>query len=492
MSLYTNKQRWKRVLLGVAGLIVVATLGYSNHIAERIRQEEKRKVAMWSKAIQQRAALVSYTQTLFEELEAEERMKADRLAQAYQILTHPEGYEDLSFVTGFVWSNTSIPVVVYNGKGDYQFRVNVPEEWDSDSLRLAMARAHKPIVFEGEGTTVYWSESVRLSELKRVMGDLIGSFISETVINSASVPVILMDSTQSRAVRFQGVDSSVVADAVRLRQRLELMESQNEPIVVDLPLEGKHFVYYEDSVVLKQLRYFPLVQLILIGVFLVVAYLIFNSYRRSEQNQVWVGMAKETAHQLGTPMSSLMAWVGLLEQEGVNPEYLREMNKDVERLNTVVDRFSKIGSDPKLTQEELGAVVASTVDYMRPRIGGRVRLSFVDRSEGCRVALSVPLISWVLENLIRNAVDAMEGEGEVAVLLHRVPEGWAVDVRDTGKGIPRAQWSEVFQPGFTTKARGWGLGLSLTKRIIEGVHKGKIFVLDSEVGSHTVFRVLMK
>jgi signal transduction histidine kinase len=203
-------------------------------------------------------------------------------------------------------------------------------------------------------------------------------------------------------------------------------------------------------------------------------------------------MAKETAHQLGTPMSSLMAWVGLLEQEGVNPEYLREMNKDVERLNTVVDRFSKIGSDPKLTQEELGAVVASTVDYMRPRIGGRVRLSFVDRSEGCRVALSVPLISWVLENLIRNAVDAMEGEGEVAVLLHRVPEGWAVDVRDTGKGIPRAQWSEVFQPGFTTKARGWGLGLSLTKRIIEGVHKGKIFVLDSEVGSHTVFRVLMK
>ena len=220
MSLYTNKQRWKRVLLGVAGLIVVATLGYSNHIAGRIRQEEKRKVAMWSMAIQQRAALVSYTQMLFEELEAEERTKADRLAQAYQILTNPGGYEDLTFVTGFVWSNTSIPVVVYNGKGDYQFRVNVPDEWDPDSLRKEMARAHKPIVFEGEGTTVYWSESVRLSELKRVMGDLIGSFISETVINSASVPVILMDSTRTRAVRFQGVDSAWVRNSVLLQQVL--------------------------------------------------------------------------------------------------------------------------------------------------------------------------------------------------------------------------------------------------------------------------------
>lgn len=491
MDLYTNKQRWKGILLFAAGLIVVATLGYSNHIAGRIRAEEQRKVAMWSKAIAQRAALVGYTQQLFEELEAEERSKADRLANAYRILTMP-AQSDLSFVTDFVWSNKSIPVLAYDGDGRFLFDVNVPTGVDRDSLRFAMAKDHKPIVFEGQGTTIYWSESLRLSELKRVMGDLIGSFISETVINSASVPVILVDSTRARAVRFQGVDSLWVQDSLRLQQRLSEMAAQNEPIEVDLPLEGKHYVYFEDSVVLKQLKFFPVVQLILIGAFLVVAYLIFSSYRRAEQNQVWVGMAKETAHQLGTPMSSLMAWVGLLEQEGVNPAYLKEMNKDVDRLNTVVDRFSKIGSQPKLQPEVLGEVVQWTVDYMRPRMGGRVRLEYRDESQGAQSAVSIPLLSWVLENLIRNAVDAIEGEGEVALWLHRVPEGIAIDIRDSGKGISRSHWNEVFQPGFTTKPRGWGLGLSLTKRIVEQYHGGRIFVLESELGSHTVFRVLLK
>jgi signal transduction histidine kinase len=303
--------------------------------------------------------------------------------------------------------------------------------------------------------------------------------------------VVLTDSTRQRVIRAERVDSVDFRDPAALEELLADMAARNEPIALDLPTQGRQYLYYADSVVLTQLRYYPVVQLVLIGVFLVVAYLIFSSYRRAEQNQVWVGMAKETAHQLGTPMSSLMAWIGLLEAEGVSPDYLREMNRDVERLNMVADRFSKIGSKPMLEPLALEEVVRATVDYMRPRIGSQVAITFEAAAGGPQVPLSPSLFSWVLENLMRNAVDAMEGEGTLDLHLSHEGGEAVLDVRDSGKGIPRGQWREVFKPGFTTKSRGWGLGLSLTKRIIESYHQGKISVHDSRVGEFTTFRITL-
>lgn len=476
MNVYSNKQRWKRLLLAVASVIVVATLWYSNDMARRIREEEQNKVRVWSEAIVKRSELVRYTQQLFEELSGEERQKADRLADAYRLINDPPRGMDLTFITDYVWSNRTIPVLIYDEYDQLLYDLNVPQSTDRDSLKFAMLASNEPIVFEDVGHTVYWNESVRFSELKEVMQDLINSFISETVINSASVPVVMTDSTRTAVLRYQRVDSSMVADPARLQRLLQTMADSNEPIEVELPEAGRHYIYFADSVVLTQLRYYPLVQLILIAVFLLVAYLIFSSFRRAEQDQVWVGMAKETAHQLGTPLSSLMAWVGLLEEDGVRKDHLSEMNRDILRLNTVVDRFSKIGSKPILKEHNISEAIQATVNYMRPRVSKHVEMTFETEHPEARAYLSPPLFSWVLENLIRNAVDAMDGKGRIELRVVQTPDNIQVTISDTGKGIPKNLRKEVFAPGYTTKSRGWGLGLSLCKRIIEEYHGGKIGV----------------
>jgi signal transduction histidine kinase len=488
---HDSKLGWKGFLIGTAALIVAFTLWYSDSIAHRIREEEQRKVQLWSEAIRQRAELVRYTEQLFDQLKEEERKKADRLAEAYRLVFETPATMDLTFVVDYLWANQTIPVLIYDRAGKLLFRVNVAEEVNADSLRDAMFLENPPIVYPDVGYVIYWSESVRVSELREAMDGLIASFVSETVMNSASVPVVMTDSTRTEVIRFQRIDSAAVSKPARLKALLEDMSSRNTPIEVDLPLEGRRYIYYDDSVVLTQLRYFPIVQLTLVAVFLFFAYLIFSSFKRSEQNRVWAGMAKETAHQLGTPLSSLMAWMGLLEAEGVNPDYLKEMGKDIDRLHTVVDRFSKIGSEPELKSGAVGEVVAVTVDYMRARISRQVRLTLHDASGGVRARMSPVLVGWVIENLIRNAVDATEGTGAIDVGVVATETGVEVRVADTGKGIPKSKWKEVFSPGFTTKARGWGLGLSLSRRIIETYHGGKIYVETSTPGLGTTFVLVL-
>ena len=227
----------------------------------------------------------------------------------------------------------------------------------------------------------------------------------------------------------------------------------------------------------------------LIAAFLLVAYLVFSASRRAEQNRVWVGMAKETAHQLGTPLSSLMAWSGLLSARGVDPEALGEMDKDIARLQVVAERFSKIGSQAQLSPENPLELIRETVDYMRPRVSKHVEMTLDAGVDAGDLPMSRALFSWVLENLIRNAVDAMDGEGALVIRAHWREDTFTVDVEDNGKGMAKAVARRVFQPGFTTKSRGWGLGLSLAKRIVEEVHQGQIAVVATEPGKGTTFRM---
>lgn len=485
-------------MLLVAALVIAGiTLWYSNDIAERIREEEQLKVQLWSEAILQRAQLVTYTQELFEDLRREEREKADRLATAYQLISDPPPDMDLTFVTDYLWSNKTIPVLICDARDSILYRINLPptrmfDTQYTDSVRKVMAERNAPILLRDVGHTIYYNESYRFSELKSVMQDLINSFISETVINSASVPVILTDSTRSKVVRAERIDSLILADSTLRVQRLDRMAAQNTPIAIQLPDAGTHYIFYEDSVVLKQLQYFPVVQLVLIGLFLITAYLIFSTFRKAEQNQVWVGMAKETAHQLGTPISSLMAWVELLGAQGVDQETLDEINKDVVRLNTITDRFSKIGSKPDLEEHDLVDLLEQSFSYLKTRTSRKV-LFVIDRGDvASNVMVSVPLFSWVIENLVKNAVDAMEGEGELRATLGTEGYKLFIDLSDTGKGIPKSQHTTIFEPGFTTKKRGWGLGLSLVKRIVESYHGGKICIKHSEPGKGTTFRILFK
>lgn len=473
-------------------VIVGITLWYSNHIADKIRQEEREKVRLWSAAIERRAELVEFTEDLFDNLREEERRKANLLAKAYQILSDPNDQNDLTFVTDFIWGNTTIPILIYDEKGELSNSANLPEGKEGnkqfvDSLYKVMRGKYEPIRFPEVGLRVYYNDSYIFMELQSTMDDLINSFISETVINSASVPVIVTDSTRLEIIRVGNIDTTGVEAA--LSERLEQMKKENNPIRIKLPGQGAQYIYYEDSQVLKQLQLFPVFQLILIGVFLLISYLIFSTFRKAEQNQVWVGMAKETAHQLGTPLSSLMAWASLLEAQGVDPSTLVELNKDIERLNTITDRFSKIGSVPELTPLDVEEVVRKALDYLQPRVSSRVQFKITNETPGLQALINVSLFGWVLENLVKNAVDAMDGEGSIHARIFAENDTPCIELIDSGKGIAKNKWNTIFQPGYTTKKRGWGLGLSLVKRIIENYHRGRIYIRASEIGKGTTFRI---
>lgn len=274
-----------------------------------------------------------------------------------------------------------------------------------------------------------------------------------------------------------------------LTGKLEALRNSPNVIEIDMGDAGKQWLYYEDSKVLKSLSFYPYVQVLLLLAFVLIVYYAVSSTKRAEQNKVWVGLSKETAHQLGTPISSLMAWMELLEESGVSPETVAEMNKDVKRLSTIASRFSKIGSRPSMELYNVNDIVEHAADYMATRISRRISLTVNPWESPLIATLSPPLTEWVMENLIKNAVDAMEGSGSITITIRPEKNKAMIEVSDTGKGIARKNQKAIFNPGFTTKSRGWGLGLTLTKRIIEEYHGGLIYVKKSEIGVGTTFAI---
>ncbi|WP_304065510.1 sensor histidine kinase [Pedobacter glucosidilyticus] len=322
-----------------------------------------------------------------------------------------------------------------------------------------------------------------------------------TIRDSLPVPAIVTSEKDS-IITYQGLDtaktyfqieSNKKYDPKYFLKELREMKNQHNPIPVEF-YGKKNLIYYKDSDLLSQLKVFPYIQLSLIAVFLMLAYFAFNSARKSEQNQVWVGLAKETAHQLGTPISSLMAWVELLKERfKADDSLILEMENDVRRLEVVADRFSKIGSKPILSSHSVYDVVKDFVDYFKVRVSDKITFE-VNGDEQLEALINVPLFDWVIENILKNAVNAIDGKGIISVNIKEniVKEQIIIDITDTGKGIPRSKFDTVFQPGFTTRKRGWGLGLSLTKRMIENYHGGQVFVKESELGKGTTFRIILK
>ncbi|HMO32554.1 MAG TPA: HAMP domain-containing sensor histidine kinase [Lacibacter sp.] len=307
-----------------------------------------------------------------------------------------------------------------------------------------------------------------------------------------SIPIIETDEKDS-VISFINIDSALVRDRPGyLQERLQEFRRTNPPLVLELssePLLVNRY-YYGHSDLLREVRYYPLIQLVIVALFIVITLLTLQLRNRSTQNQVWAGMAKETAHQLGTPVSSLQGWVEMLKESGTDARIVSEMEKDVNRLKLVSDRFGKIGSTPQLTPTNLIEQVAHMTDYMRRRAADKIRIEMHSHGlETLTVSISPQLFDWVVENLLKNALDAMEGTGRITIDIWDEPARAIVEVSDTGKGIPRSQWDRIFKPGFTTKKRGWGLGLSLSKRIMEQYHKGQLFVKHSEPGKGTTFRV---
>jgi signal transduction histidine kinase len=317
------------------------------------------------------------------------------------------------------------------------------------------------------------------------------TFAQTFVAQNTTIPVIIVDEHQS-IVDQKNIDSARVKNMDRhLQKKLREFQKMHPPIIADFGI-GRNYIYYGESYLLTQLRYYPYVQLAIIFLFLVVVLVALSAAHRSLQNQVWVGLSKETAHQLGTPLSSIEAWIELLKESNCSAEVVQEMQKDMERLKLVADRFSKVGSIPQMHEEDVLARVRSMVEYMQKRAPSKVAFSLQANEDEIFANISGPLLDWVLENLMRNALDAMDGKGKIELRVTNHPHQVWIDVCDSGKGIPKHQVSKIFKPGFTTKKRGWGLGLSLSKRIVEKYHHGSLFVKHSEPGKGTIFRIILR
>ncbi len=315
--------------------------------------------------------------------------------------------------------------------------------------------------------------------------------ILKVISQNTTIPVIIVDEDEN-IVLHRNLSIPQRDSVAYLHKTLIKMKEAIRPIVVDLGSEEYQYLYYQDSLLIRALEWFPVIQLLVVALFIMLAYFGFNSARKAEQDQVWVGMSKETAHQLGTPTSSLLGWVDILKLRNVDSEIADELAKDVKRLQVITDRFSKIGSRPELNDEELLPVINDIVSYLKRRTAKNVDFRVVgDEDHRIVVKINSLLFQWVLENLCKNAIDAIKGKGVVTIAVKSKNGHVELDVSDTGKGILRNQFKTVFKPGYTTKLRGWGLGLSLAKRIVEGYHNGKIFVKESEIGKGTTFRIIL-
>ncbi|SHL47900.1 sensor histidine kinase [Flavobacterium xanthum] len=308
--------------------------------------------------------------------------------------------------------------------------------------------------------------------------------------NNTSIPIILTENDS--IINTVNIDESVVENKQKAIAFLRDLKNENEPIVIEYVPGKFQNLYYGNSALLNKLKYYPVALVLIIVLFGSLVYNFYRSTKMATQNKLWAGMAKETAHQIGTPLSSLIGWVELLKSENVDESTTFEIEKDIERLQTITDRFSKIGSEPKLENKDIVAETQQSYDYLQSRFSKQIEFSFKAPQSPIMVSLNPTLHSWTIENLVKNAIDAMKGKGKLALEIEQEGDYVKINVSDTGGGIQKNQFKSIFEPGFTTKKRGWGLGLSLTKRIVEEYHKGTIKVLNSEIGKGTTMQVSLK
>lgn len=371
--------------------------------------------------------------------------------------------------------------------------IGVASLWYTNWLTEKMAQEErKRVELWAEATTglvdaVIETTSAEMEQLNTDYLNLLNMIVSQ----NTSIPIIIINPDGT----FNS-DANIHYKEERreqvLTRELEKMKAYSEPILIKISEETTQLLYYRESQLLRNLRYYPFIQLFVIIIFILVAYFAFNATQRAEQNQVWVGMSKETAHQLGTPISSLMAWIELLKLQNVDEKIIREFENDTKRLEKITERFSKIGSKPELLTSNLVDVLHSTISYLKSRSSERVSFeTSFEEDDMVPVPLNAALFSWVIENLCKNAIDAMENHGKITMQLKENHETVTLDITDTGKGVPKSQHKTIFQPGYSTKKRGWGLGLSLAKRIVENYHSGKIYIKWSEIGKGTTFRIVL-
>jgi len=346
-------------------------------------------------------------------------------------------------------------------------------------------------IAEQERTKIQtWADALK-ETTETPLEEEISKTLYKITLENKTIPVILLDDSIN-IIGSRNINKKRAANTTYLQKKLQTMKQQHQPIVIEYDAGHKNYVFYEDSKLLTQLVYYPYILIIVFSFFIGLAYFGFSSSRRAEEDRLWAGMSKETAHQLGTPISSLVAWVELLKMKGMDKNLIEEVNKDIKRLEKITERFSGIGSTPVLVKDNLFKILTNSVSYLKSRTSKKVEyiLNF-DKNAELLIPINESLFEWLIENMCKNAIDAMKGKGKITISVIEKKDRVLIDIQDTGKGIPKAQYKTVFKPGFTTKKRGWGLGLSLAKRIIETYHSGRIFVKNSEIGKETTFRIVL-
>lgn len=313
----------------------------------------------------------------------------------------------------------------------------------------------------------------------------------EIISKNTTIPIFIADSND-RIIDFNNIDEEITNDSIALKKYFNSIKNDNQPIKMERSNNKYQLVYYGDSPLLNKLKYYPVALLLIIILFGAVVYNFYKATKMATQNKLWAGMAKETAHQIGTPLSSLIGWLEILKLENVEESMVAEIEKDINRLQTITDRFSKIGSEPALEKRNIIEDTRTTVEYLQSRVSKQVVFTFSAPEHPIFVAINPALHSWTIENLVKNAIDAMKGKGSLAIVISELENVVKINISDSGKGIPKNQFRKIFEPGFTTKKRGWGLGLSLTKRIVHEYHKGRIKVAHSEIGKGTTMQISFK
>ncbi|MBR1517666.1 MAG: HAMP domain-containing histidine kinase [Bacteroidales bacterium] len=495
----------KWAILSLAVLMAIAALWYINRLSHQIQRSEQQKVRIWANAISQKNQIVHYTEDFFHNIAIDEHRKMALYTEVLRTLGNPNLQTDVAFslaYVNYIMDSANTATIITDRDTVITSCRNIFD--DSTDATLIGQKLRPPLLDDfsqnppfqytvwGMPFTLYYKESPIYTELRSMLHNLNESFLSDITNNSIFVPVIIVDSLQEQVLASGNINADLFNTPDRLCDLLCDIEQENTPIEIRLPDQQRAYVFYQSTPLLRQLRWFPLLYLFISFILLILAYLLFRTARTMEQNRIWVGMAKETAHQLGTPISSLIAWTEYLQDQTLTPQYADEIRKDLSRLETITHRFSKIGSVPELTPTDVGQTLHNAIAYLQSRSPKKVKFAITLPDEPMTAPLNAYLFEWVIENLCKNAIDAMGGDGTFSILATQDSRHIFIDISDTGKGIPSAIQKQIFHSGFTTKTRGWGLGLSLAKRIIEQYHKGKIFLKYSKEGQGTVFRIILR
>ena len=504
-SKFKKPRKGKWIILSVAILLGLAALWTINAFANQIRLSEQEKVRLWANAIGQKSELMTSTETFFNEVGIDERRKVKLYIDVLQSFNKTDLGSDAEFYLNYVSyivDSSRTPFMILDSDSVITSCGNIYRSPEEDRMLIGSKVSPELLCLFGQNPpfhykiwgiplTLLYRESQIYSDMREALDNLNQSFLSEVTNNSVFVPVIVVDSTRLKVIGSGNIRTSEFDTPEKLQHKLAEMADINEPITLRLANQRLAYVYYESTPLLKMLRILPLIYLFLAAILIIISYNLFRTARSDEENRIWVGMAKETAHQLGTPISSLSGWADYLEGKTLEEPYLGEIRKDIDRLDTIARRFSKIGSVPELNSEDLCQVIRHTINYMEKRSPRKVHFVTTLPDRPVMVPLNRYLFEWVIENICKNAIDAMEGRGTFTTILTTEAGQVNIDLCDTGKGIAPSQQKLIFESGFSTKQRGWGLGLSLARRIVQEYHKGKIYLKYSVPGQGSVFRITL-